>query len=312
MYRRQRKIYGSYGSGSKLSFGFKMLLVGVALVAAISAFITGAVLSKTASKSAFESFGRHNLADFGGVKQPAEDYTALRNVKAGYANAVGADKQSFKKELAALPDGNAVVFKANDRDGNIFFDTALKSKIGISGNVMSYVTAEDIVNSANAHEKISIAHFYSTALSQPEDSLRAVKSAEELALISELCDAGLYEIAIFDLPDDSDLIPFVTAYLAWIEAESKRTNICVVLSKTNVESAGATRIINATEGYADAYAIDMSEVSNKNLGDMIEKCAYFITNYNARIIVSAATDEIREEAVAILKSYGIDSYEFVK
>lgn len=312
MYRKRRKVQSFYGtSRSRFSGSFKMILAAVVLLAALSAFITGAVLSRSASKSALDSYGRHNLTDFGGVEQPAEDYTALRNVKAGYVNSTGADKSSFKKQIAELSDGNAVAFKVNDGEGNVFFSSALPSKNDVSLNFMSPATAEELIKAVSDSDKISVAYFYTDAYSEEDSQLRIIKTAEEIALISELCSEGLYEIALYDLPDDTDKSAYVRSYLSWLEAVCGKTNICVVLSKSNIETSGSTRIINATEGYADAYAIDMSEVENASLGAMIEKCAYYITKYNARVIVADAAEETRNETLAILEAYGIKSYEFV-
>ena len=312
MYRKRRKLQGFYGaSKGRISSGFKLLIAAVVILAVLSAWITGAVLSNSASKSALGSFGRHNLSDFGGVEQPAADYTALRNVKAGYANSVGADKSSFKKEISNLTDVNGVAFKANDGTGNVFFSSELASTSKFSFNTMSTITAKELVNIASDGEKISVACFYTSALSESDNQLRILKTADEIALISELCESGLYEINLHGLPDETDKLSYVTSYLSWIEAVGKKTNICVVLSKSNVESSGATRIINATEGYADAYAIDMSGVNNASLGAMIEKCAYFITKYNTRIIVRNADADTLNETLSILNSYGIKSYEFI-
>lgn len=312
MYRKRRKPQSFYGaSRSRFSLGFKMLLIVVALLAVLSAVITSAILKGSAEKSGIAAYGRHNLTDFGGVKQPAEDYAALRNVRAEYANAVGSDKAAFKKAVSSAESGNAVAFKVNDGEGNLFFLPSLSSKTVTSFNVMSSMSAEDAVKAVADSGKISVAYFKSRALGEADEGLRIMKSAEEIALVSELCSAGLDEIAVLDLPDDSDKSAYVTSYLSWLETVSRRTNICVVLSKANVEGSGATRIINATEGYADAYAIDMSEVGNASLGAMIEKCAYFITQYNARIIVKNADSEVKTETLVILESYGIKNYEFI-
>lgn len=312
MYRKRRKIQSFYKPAkSRLGGGFKLIIIAVAILALVSAIITGTILGKTAEKSELESFGRHNLTDFGGVKQPAKDYASLKTVRAEYASSVGVDKSAFKKDVGSSDGGNSVAFKANDKDGNLFFMPQLASKKPLSFNVMASMTAEEAVSAINDNGKVSIAYFYSNALAESDAQLRITKMAEEIAIVSELCSAELFEIALFNLPDESDKVTSVTPYLALLESVSKRTNICVVLSKENMESSGVTRIINATEGYADAYAIDMSGVGNANLGAMIEKCAYFITNYNMRVIVADAEDEVKNETVALLNSYGIDSYEFV-
>ena len=312
MYRKRRRVQSFYGtSKSRFSFGFKVILVAVALLAVVSAVITSAILGKSAEKSGLAAYGRHNLTDFGGVKQPAEDYAAIRNVRAEYANSVGFDKAAFKKEVSGAEGGNAVAFKVNDGEGNLFFAPTLSAKTVTAFNVMSSLSAEDAVKAVADSGNISVAYFNSSALDEADEGLRIMKTAEEVALVSELCSAGLDEIMLFDLPDDSDKCAYVTSFLSWLETVSRRTNICVVLSKEDVEGSGATRVINATEGYADAYAIDLSKVSNANLGNMIERCAYFITQYNARLIVADSENETMTETLSILESYGIKSYAFV-
>lgn len=312
MYRKRRKIQSYHGT-SRGRFGghFKFVVVAVIVLAVVSALITGSVLGKTASESKLDSFGRHNLTDFGGVKKPAEDYMALADVQASYVNTAGVDRSDFKRGVNDVAEGNAIAFKANDGAGNIFFAAEVLSKADTPMTAFSTVTAEEIANSINGERKISVAYFYSTAFAQEDSGLRILKTAEEVAIMSELASAGVDEIVIFGLPDDSDYSRTVTAYMASVEAACETTNICVALSEINMNGSGASRVISATEGYADAYAIDLSAVASPRLGNMIERCAYFITNYNMRLVLANAEGEARTELLALLESYEIDSYMFV-
>lgn len=312
MYRKRRKIQSYHGT-SRGRFGehFKFVVVAVIALAVVSALITGAVLGKNASKSKLDSFGRHNLTDFGGVKKPAEDYSALADIQASYVNAAGVDRSDFKRGVNDAAEGNAIAFKANDGAGNIFFSADVISKAVTSMTAFSTVTAEEISDAINGERKISVAYFYSTAFTWEDSELRILKTAEEIAIISELASAGIDEIVIFGLPDGAEYVRTVAAYMASVEAACETANICVALSEDCMNGSGASRVISATEGYADAYAIDVSAVASESLGDMIEKCAYFITNYNMRLVLANAEGEARTELLALLDSYGIESYMFV-
>ena len=312
MYRKRKKIQ-SYHKASRGRLGgqFKFIIVAVVALAVVSALITGAVLGKNASKSKLGSFGRHNLTEFGGVKEPAEDYALLSDVRASYVNSSGADRSGFKGGVKDAEDGNARAFKANDGAGNVFFAAEIISKTSTFLTVFSDVTADEITDLISDDGKISVAYFYSSAFGEDDSELGILKSAEELAVISELAKAGVDEIVIFGLPDDSDYSRRVSAYMANLEAVCETANICVALSESDMNGSGVSRLISSTEGYADAYAIDMSGVAKESLGDMIEKCAYFITNYNMRLVLANADGESRTELLALLDSYGIKSYMFV-
>lgn len=312
MYRKRRKTQSFFEtSRSRFSFGFKMILVSTAVLAALSALITGAVLSKKVSDSSMMSYGRHNLTEFGGVEKAAEDYANLKNIRAEYVTAIGMDKSAFKKEVAGS-EKNAVAFKANDGEGNLFFATTLSEKADLSFNVASKVTASELVEVIADNKKLSIAYFYVSAFKEKDSRLKILKAAEELAVASELCTAGLNEIVLSGFSDVVNNSAYITSYMSWLDAVCTKTNICVALSENDISTSNATALINATEGYADAYAIDMSNVENSELGTMIEKCAYFITQYNTRVMVKASSDKVQNETIAILEAYGIKSYTFVE
>lgn len=312
MYRKRRKIQ-SYRGTSRGSFGgsFKFIVIAVIALAVVSALITGAVLGKNAEKSGVGSFGRHNLTDFGGVKEPAEDYESLGTLKAAYVISAGVDRQGFKGAVNNADEGNAIAFKTGDGVGNLFFASETAAKIGSGLTAVSTVTASEIAEIISDEGRLAVAYFYSSAFAEEDDAVRIVKAAEETALMSELASEGIDEIVVFGLPDDSDHSKNLKAYMAGLEAACGTANVCVALSNTYLGGTGATRVINATEGYADAYAADLSGLSGDGLASAIERYAYFITNYNMRLIVSAADETVKDETLTLLEAYGIESYLFV-
>ena len=312
MLRRRRRVQNRYNPGrGKKSGRFKLVVILVAVVAVICAVITGLVLGNKAKKSNLESYGRHNLTSYGGVDKPAEDYVALRDIQAMYVDVIGMDKSDFRNSVSNLADGNAVAFKVNDSEGNLFVSFECAEKISFQPS-NSNITPSEISDVASDEGKVSVAYFYSAATLEENSSVRALKIGEEIALVTELANSGIDELLLFGIKS-ADNMEYVNAYLCLAEAACNRTNICVVLEAEALKNADAVKIISATEGYADAYALDFSGVSNAELGKMIEQCAYFITNYNARILVlDAAEEEIKTEITAILESYGVKSYEFIK
>ena len=313
MYRKRRKIQ-SYRGTSRGRFGgsFKFIVIAVVALAIISALITGVVLGKNAERAGIKSFGRHNLTDFGGVKKPVPNYDELGKLQAHFALPEGDDRHSFKIAVGKADGGNAIAFWVNDGEGRLCFAADILSKTTTSMTAASTVTAEEISDIISDEGKLAVALFTVSSFAEEDNALRLIKSAEETALLSEFSGAGVDEIVLFDLPDDSDLARSVTAYLSGIEAECERANICVALSQTALNGSGATRIINATEGYADAYAADLRGLFANELSEAIERYAYFISNYNMRLIVSDGEQAVKNDTVALLEAYGIESYMFVK
>ena len=312
MYRKRRKVLNYYNPPrGKWGISFRLILAAIILLAALSGLITGAVLSNNASKSRLSGYGRHNLTEFGGVKEPAADYAELEDLRADYVSISGADKSSFKRSVPDSDDVNAVAFNVNDKNGNIFFNSDVSSAKNLSYNRMSDIKAGEIAEVSKDQGKISVAYFHSVAFAEENEHSRVLKSAEEISIISELAENGINEIIVFGLPGDTESLNLVTSYLSWMHAVCERTNICVVLSAESIENSDAISIINATEGYADAYAIDMSGVSNSELGNMIEKCAYYITQFNMRVLVADANETLKAETLAALEAYKIENYLFV-
>lgn len=306
MFHGRRRIQNRYNPNRVKKGGrFKLVVLLVVFVAVVSAVITSLLLGGKAEKSKLDSYGRHNLTAFGGTEEPAEDYGALRDVQAYFVDIHGMDKGDFRNSVSALDGGNAVAVKVNDSEGNLFVSFE-------SVTAEANITPADIADVAADDGRISVAYFYSSALFEEKASDVALKIGEEIALVTELAEGGINEIALFGIKAFDDM-EYVRSYLSLAEAACEITNICVVLDGEALENADPARIISATEGYADAYALDMSGVENAELGETIEKCAYFITNYNARVLVLDADDvEKVSETIAILESYGIKSYELVK
>jgi hypothetical protein len=311
MYRKRRKSQ-SYRSASRGRSGgsFKFIFIAVTAIAVVSALITGSVLGKNAEKAEINSFGRHNLTEFGGVRKPAEDYAGLGKLQAAYVFDEGGDRHSFKNSVGEAEGGNAVAFWVNDGAGTLFFASEFFTEEEKLVTEASSVTAEEISDIIFDRGKLSVTLFKVSSFSEGERGARIVKSAEETAILCELAVAGIDEIILFNLPDDSDLSRSVTAYLAGIEAECERANICVALSQTELSGSGATRIINATEGYADAYAADLRGLTVEQLADAVEKYAYYISNYNMRLVVSSGEETDNEAKKELFKTYGIESYIF--
>ena len=313
MLRKRKTIQNRYNpSRGAQNTRFKLVVLLVVIVAAICAVITASVLGKNAKKSALDSYGRHNLVSYGGTDEPAEDYAALRDLQAVYVGVSGMDKGNFRSSVSRLDNCNAVAFSVNDTDGKLFVSFESLGRLITPITADADITAEDIADVAKDEGKISIAYFYSKALAEEDSATRALMIGEEIAMMTELANGGVNEIAVRGIKA-FDNMEYVRAYFNLMEAACESTNICVVIDKDALENADVTKIISATEGYADAYSLNMSEIGNDQLGDAIERNAYFITNYNARIMVFEADEEEKTaETLAILESYGIKSYEFVK
>ena len=184
MYRRRRKIQ-SYRGTARGHFGgsFKFIVIAVIAIAVVSALITGAVLGKNAEKSGVESFGRHNLTDFGGVDIPDADYVGLGVLRAELVAAAGGDRQDFKNAVNDAEDGNAIAFWANDGEGSLFFATELPAKIGSSLNVLSTVSAEEISELISNEGRLGVAYFISTAFGEEDEAKRIIKLPQSIEFV---------------------------------------------------------------------------------------------------------------------------------
>lgn len=300
---RRRKKFQGYRASKGHGKGFKFIIIASALIAVVSALILGAVLGSRADHNKYAKYERQNLVDFGGVETPEADYADLPVVVGKYVAMDGLGKSSFRSAIRGYMQSSAIVYDVNSGDGVYF-------KTDIAGvNSLCEMTAEEIGEVLSGEDRYGIACFSVGSLNdvEPEGKLSV-----ELATISEAASFGVNEIMLFGLPSDTESSKYVGAYLSFVEADLDKTAITVVLSLNDIDTAGASRLISAVKPYADGFAIDMRAVSNAELPSYIKKCAYYITNYNARIIVNDAEGEEREEIEAILESFGIENYVFKK
>lgn len=311
MYRRRRNVKNRYGNEqSRFGTKFKIILVAVILLASVSAFITGTLLGRRADSSAYESFERRSLTSFGGVEEPEVDYSALGEITAGFAAAENGEISEFRTDVSELSFGNAVAFEVNNKNGDLLVITEKLLETVVITNTKTLKLPE-ITELLVDKQKLGVAVFHSTVSYGKDDASRAFNAAREFSIISELDVEGIGEIVIKGISDETDSLAYLKPYLLWINNLCESNIICVALDYSHVKGTGATRIINATKGYADAYAIDLAGLSTAELGDAIERCAYFITNYNMRLIVRGMDAADTEEKIALLDSYGIKSYYFV-
>lgn len=300
---RRRKNFQSYRAPRGHGKSFKFIIIASVLIAVVSALILGAVLGNRAEYDKYGKYERQNLIDFGGVEKPEKDYESFPVVVGKYVVMDGLGKSSFRSAIRGYMQSSAIVYDINGVDG-VYFKTDIA---GI--NSLCDMTVEEIGDVLSGEDRYGIACFSVGSLN---DSTLKDKLSMELAVISEAASFGVNEIMLFGLPSDTESSKYVGAYLSFVEADLKKTAITVVLSRNDIDTAGASRLISSSLAYVDGYAIDMRTANNNELPRLIEKCAYYITNYNARVIVNDAEGEEREEIEAILSSYGIENYVFKK
>ncbi len=300
---RRRKKFQSYRAPRGHGKSFKFIILASVLIAVVSALILSAVLGKRADSDKYGKYERQNLIDFGGVESVEADYTDFPTVVGKYVAMDGIGKSSFRTAIRGYMQSSAIVYDVNGTDGVYF-----KTDIG-GVNSLSDITAKEIDEVLSGEDRYGIACFTVNSLNEDNP---ADKLSLELAVISEAVSFGVNEIMLFSLPSNVERSEYVLAYLSFVKAASEKTAITVVLSLDDVNTAGASRLISTAKAYADGFAIDMRAASNEELPRLIEKCAYYITNYNARVIVNDADGEEREEIEAILASFGIENYIFKK
>ena len=300
---RRRKFQGYRVKKGRAADG-KYILITVVVVAIASALVFGVALGKKAELNKYGQYERQNLIDFGGVETAEADYESNPSVVGKFVAMGGLDKGSFRSAIRGYMQSSAIVYDVNDGLDGVYFKTAIT---GV--NSLTELTVKEISDVLEGEDRYAIACFNVGSL----NSERPVeKLSVELSVITEAVSYGVNELMIFGLPSTVTEGEYVTAYLSFVSASSTGTAITVVLSRDDVSTAGASRLISAAKPYADGFAIDMRTVNNGDLPSFIKKCAYYITNYNARVIVNDAEGEEREEIEAILASFGIENYIFKK
>ena len=307
MRRKRRRI--QYYSGEKTTAGLRdrtwFPFVAVAVSAIVLALIVGAILGAVAGGSQKKDVPHRDLIDFGGVEQPEVKYAELPSVQAGWIDLSGLDSSALRSTLKECEAGNAVAFVAYDGKQTVYFNTTLTDKTDAPLVERSEVTAADVVRRTEAEEYYSIALFTVGALNELDEQLRLIKTSQELALISELASAGINEIILCGLPTDSDDLEGVNRYVRQAFEVVGNTRLGILVSHEDALTSGISRLVGATNAYADSYVLDLRDA--ENAGNVIEKNAYFLTAYRMRLMLREA-----EELPAVIEQYSIESYLLVK
>ena len=307
MRRKRRRI--QYYSGEttrerlrdKVWFPFAI----VAAAALILALIIGAILGGIAEDSRLSAGVRKDLADFGGVEEPEKKYRDIMSIQADAVALDGMDADDFRHAISDLPGGNAVGFVLYDGAGGVCFDAALAQKGGVSLNIKASLSAAEIADTARAKGRYGVGLFVTGAFRESDEQLRILKISEEIALLSELAEAGIREIVIVGFPTDSDYTAAVNSYMRQASEVCKNVTLGVAISSEDAVSSGISRLVACTEAYADSYFLDLRDVAEGQLASAIEKSAYFLTTYNMRLMLSGAE---RETLLAHAESYGVQNY----
>lgn len=307
MRRKRRRI--QYYSGDKTTAGLRdrtwFPFVAVAVSAIVLALIVGAILGAVAGGSQKKDVPHRDLIDFGGVEQPEVKYAELPSVQAGWIDLSGLDSSALRQVLKECEAGNAVAFVAYDGKQTVYFNTTLTDKTDAPLVERSEVTAADVVRRTEAEEYYSIALFTVGVHNELDEQLRLIKTSQELALISELASAGINEIILCGLPTDSDDLEGVNRYVRQAFEVAGNTRLGILVSHEDALTSGISRLVGATNAYADSYVLDLRDA--ENAGNVIEKNAYFLTAYRMRLMLREA-----EELPEVIEQYSIESYLLVK
>ena len=276
----------------------------VALAALVAALIAGAIFGGVARRSDRDSLIYRDLAEFGGVEEPAEKFGGLYTVTSLFVDHEGMDRSAVRGEVQELTGGNAAAFWVYDGQGGTFFQSLLADK---TGGVMAraYLSAKDLVSAADADGRYAVGYLMTGAFYEADEQLRLLKTAQEMALIAELADAGMREIVIVGLSTKAEYADRVNDYVRQAYGLCGHTYLSVMVP---AEADKMARLVGATEGYVDGYFMDAREYADKELTRAVTECAYYLTLYNMRLVLSDADREASENAAA---SFGIKSYQLM-
>ncbi len=284
MFRRRRKIryYNGPAYAAKLTQKVWFPFAAVAVAALVLGLIIGLILSAVSEGSRLARLPKRELAEFGGVEQPSEKYADLLDIEAEMIDPSEMSESELKRAISN-GGGNAV--------GLLLFDGALcydsGADVGYEGN--GALDAETIASCAGGKSRYSVGCFVSSAFNESDTAKRAYEKGRELALLSEIADAGFREILIFGLPSDEELLGEVSLFLAQVSDFSPRTNVGVVLMG-DASDAELARLVAATEASADSFALDLRDMELEEAADAVERNAYFLTQYHMRVLLEGNAD----------------------
>ncbi|MBE6661779.1 MAG: hypothetical protein E7606_00700 [Ruminococcaceae bacterium] len=278
MLRKRRRIryYNGPAYAARLTQRVWFPFAAVAVAALVLGLIVGVILSGVSSNSKLARPPKRELVTFGGVEAPSERYAALTALTAEVIDAAGLSESELKKGISNC-DGNAV--------GVLLFDGELhyKSAADLGYAVGGSLEAEEIASSVRGKSLYGVACFVSSAFEETDAAKRAYEKGRELALLTEIADAGFRELFLFGLPSDESLVSEVGLFLAQVYDFAPNTRVGVVLDG-DASDAQMARLVAATEANADSFALDLRGMSDEQAADAVERNAYFLTQYRMRVI----------------------------
>ncbi len=308
MRHRRRRIQYYSGDTARARLRDKPWLpfVLIAVIASLLALIIGAILGNFAEDSRLSALSPRDPVDFGGVEAPQEKYALLLDITGDELPHQGADAVALEALVEDLPEGNAVQFFVYDGAGKVYFDAALADKVdGL--NVRVGISAMEMVYAAKNRDRYSIARFVSGAFREADAQKRGLEIAREMALLSELSEAGFHEIVIAGLPTDSERSVEVNRYMRQASETCDRAVMGVSVPAGTVAEE-MSRFVAATETYSDSYFFDLTGIASSELGSYMEQNAYFLTAYNMRLMLNGGE---RDVLLAYASAYGLNNVVFV-
>ena len=271
-----------------------VILVAVAL---ISALLVGTILGNVAARSRREGVNWGDLGEYGGVSAEKR-YDGLYPVRSDHVSLSGLDESDFSRAIRDLPESNGVSVLLYDGQGGVYFDAELAKKTD-GWRVLSPITPEELVGAATDRERYVVGFFETGAFREADEQLRLLAVAREIALLRELATAGIGEVVILGLPEETEQADAVQSYVR--QADEALGNVPLgVAVGTDVERTAQT--VARTEAYADAFYLDARALSDEALGRAVTTHAYYLTYYNMRLMLS---DADRETALGVADGFGI-------
>ena len=306
MRRRRRRIqyYNAEPTRARLRDKPWAPFAAVAAAALVVALITGAILGGIARRADRDGITYGDLADFGGA-EASKTYEGLYALKSDFVVSRGMADKTLKGALRDLPDGNGAGFWVYDGRGGAWFETTLANKTAEKLNSLSFFTAEELADTVRNEDRYSVGYFVTGAFEEKDEQVRLLTVAHEMALLSELAEAGVREIVLVGLPCNAENATAVSRYVRQADEVLGNTVLGVAVPANSDDLA---RLVGVTETFADSYFLDLRELSGKPLADAITRNAYFITCYRMRLMLNEAD---RESIATIVEGYGIAEYQWM-
>ncbi len=307
MRRKRTRIQYYNGETKREKTGNRVLLpfIIIVVLALVSALVLGLVLDGLVGDSRLSAVVVRDPVDFGGVKDPAKKYASLMSVQGDVVSTKGLNEEQIRDAVRELPDGSAAAFLLYDGAKNLYFDAALIGKTETDMQVKTSVKARKLAEALTDEGRYSIGFFVTGAFDVSDAQKRILAVSKEMALLSELASAGFHEIVIVGLPTDSERLTEVNSYIRQASEICPDIILGVSVETESTVSSGISKLVSATETYADSYYLNLKDVAENKIDKHIEKNAYFLTAYNMRLVLG---DGEREALISHAASYGWQNY----